>query len=107
MPLSPYIEQLLEAYEPERLQALVHWLEADSPVATNDSLIQEKEVFPMSAPNVDNALTEIQAGAPAPLDDLIVFSILDEFGPEFMGKPCFRWLSQCLSQHFTAQAHLS
>ena len=105
MPLSPYLAQLLEAYEPERLQALLNWLESDRSVLNDESPIQEKEQFPMSATHVENPLSAIQAGSAAPLDDLIIFSILDEFGPDFMGKPYFQWLSQCVSQHFTTQAN--
>jgi len=107
MPLSPYLAQLLEAYEPERLQALVHWLESDASALNDTNPCQDEEVSPMNVTNVNASLSQIQAGSPAPLDDLIIFSILDEFGPQFMGRPCFQWLSQSVSQNVVAQASLS
>jgi hypothetical protein len=103
MSLSPYLFQVLEAYEPERLQTLLKWLEANSSVSQNASPDQEKETSSMSAIQFNQALTDIQAGSPTPLDDLILFSILDEFGPQFIGKPCFHWLSQSVSRHIATE----
>lgn len=107
MPLSPYLAQLLEAYEPERLQALLNWLEPEHSELTTPSHLQEKEPISMNTTTVENTLSDIQAGSPAPLDDLIIFSILDEFGPQFIGKPYIKWLSRCVSEHFNTQANPS
>jgi hypothetical protein len=103
MSLSPYLYQVLETYEPERLQTLLAWLKADSSVSQNAFPNQEKEAFPMSAIQFNQAVTDIQAGSPTPLDDLILFSILDEFGPQFIGKSCFHWLSQSVSRHIATE----
>ena len=35
-----------------------------------------------------------------PLKSRIIFSILDEFGPQFIGKSYFVWLSQSLRKYY-------
>lgn len=105
MSICPYLTQLLEAYELERLQALVNWLEPDAPLLFNESPIQEKETSPMSVITVENSNPDPLSSTAASLDDLIIFSILDEFGPQFMGKPYFQWLSHCVSERFAAQSN--
>ena len=105
MSIRPYLTQLLEAYELERLQAIVNWLEPDASLLFNESSIQEKETSPMSVITVENSNPDPLSSAAASLDDLIIFSILEEFGPQFMGKPYFQWLSHCVSERFAAQAN--
>jgi hypothetical protein len=103
MPLSPYLAQLLSAYEPERLLALLNWLEPDLSVVDEESPFQEKETSPMSATTIENSDPESVTGSAVSLDDLVIFSILDEFGPQFMGKPYFHWLSRCVCERFAEQ----
>lgn len=107
MSICPYLAQLLEAYELERLQALVNWLEPDTSLLFNESPIQEKEkeTSPMSVITVENSNPDPLSSTAASLDDLIIFSILDEFGPQFMGKPYFQWLSHCVSERFAAKSN--
>jgi|GEM_PF-4904553 len=54
----------------------------------------------MNEPSIENSLSEIQASPSIALEDLIIFSILDEFGLQFMSNPGFQWLSHCVSQQF-------
>jgi hypothetical protein len=56
----------------------------------------------MNESSIENSLSEIQASSSLDLEDLIIFSLLDEFGLQFMSKPCFQWLSQCVSQQLNA-----
>ncbi len=123
MPLTPYLEQLLTTYDPERLLALLSWIEpafvlenaphltlvpanpapmpdAVAPVAAP---LQDKDPSTMTMTTLEPPALEAFSGSDASLNDLILFSILDEFGPAFMNKACVNWLSQCVSARFSTQ----
>ena len=104
MSLSPYLNQLLEAYDLERLQALANWLDQDSTDLLNDSPYPVKEESPMSVIHLEKSNLEAQDSTSIEIDDLVAFSILNEFGPDVMGKPYFDWLNRCVSQRFASKA---
>ena len=106
MPLTPYLEQLLESYEPERLLALLSWVEPAfvlentahltlvpaNPTRMPDALapvaapFQDEDPPSMNTTTLEPLALEAFSGSDASLNDLILFSILDEFGPAFMNK---------------------
>lgn len=94
MRLNPHLSQVLEIYDPERLNAILLWLNAEL-----------KEMFTAS----DNQQTKVinlesAASTPLLLDDLVQFSILNEFGPDFSDKPVYPWLQQQVCQKVTHTA---
>jgi hypothetical protein len=90
MQLNPTLAKLLEAYELEELNTLVGWLEPEARPLTDESLLSKEEPV----------MNTTFSSAPVVLDDLVEFSILNEFGPDFQGKSCFDWLRQCMIQRF-------
>lgn len=88
MRLNPHLAQVLELYDSERLNAILLWLNTEL-----------KEMFTTS----DNQQTEVTnlesaANATLVLDDLVQFSILNEFGLNFSDKPAYPWLQQQVCQ---------
>jgi hypothetical protein len=94
MNLNPTLAKLLEAYELEELNTLVSWLEPEAKPLEDESLLLKEEP----------AMNTTRCFSPVVLDDLVEFSIVNEFGPDFQGKSCFDWLRQCLIQRFNSNA---
>lgn len=80
MSIHPHLAQVLEVYDPERLYALLIWLNSEL-----------KDMFSLTDTPTPIETTPIQSLTPGSLDldDLIQFSILNEFGPGFSEKPAF------------------
>jgi hypothetical protein len=84
MYLNPRLAKLLEAYEPERLKAILMWFNADA-----QSLPAQSER------SVD---TCYQLASQLELDEMVRISILNEFGPNFEGKAAYQWLNRNMSR---------
>jgi hypothetical protein len=98
MHLNPKLSQLLEAYEPERLQAILLWFNAEQQQLENPSqrlaaLLEETSTLDVEAC--------YQAADRLKLQDAVEITILNEFGPEFRQKPSFPWLSKTLCNRFS------
>jgi hypothetical protein len=87
MTLHPQLSQVLELYDPQRLNAILLWLNAEF----KDMLINPAQ--DITAINQESA-----ASTAVDLDDLVRFSILNEFGLSFGQKPAFPWLKQEVCQ---------
>jgi len=96
MSLNPTLEKLLEAYELEQLDCLVGWLEPETKLSP--TLLMDESLPSKEEPVMNTTL----CSAPVVLDDLVAFSILNEFGSDFQAKSCFDWLRQCLAQRLKA-----
>lgn len=91
MRLNPHLSQVLEIYDPERLYAILNWLNSEfKDMFTSSSDTQQTETV-----NVESASSVLM------LDDLVQFSILNEFGPDFSEKPAFPWLQKQVCQKVT------
>ncbi|HEY9686172.1 MAG TPA: hypothetical protein V6C52_04270 [Coleofasciculaceae cyanobacterium] len=98
MHLNSRLTQLLEAYEPERLQALLLWFNAEQQQLDNQSQRLAALLEETSALDIEACY---QAANRLKLQDAVEITLLNEFGPEFRRKPCFPWLSQTLCNRFS------
>lgn len=90
MPLNPHLSQVLELYDPQRLNALLLWLNSEFKDMLTP-LERQTEVT-----NIESA-----ANIAVSLDELVQFSILNEFGLGFSDKLGFPWLKREVSQKIT------
>jgi hypothetical protein len=88
MPLNSHLSQVLELYDPQRLNALLLWLNSEFKDMLTP-LERQTEVT-----NIESAASI----AAVSLDELVQFSILNEFGLGFSDKPGFPWLKREVSQ---------
>lgn len=96
MSINPYILNMLEAYQPEQLHTLLEWLD---PAIQN--LIDTESHNPKAEPTMSTVI-HLPTSNPAPLEDQVTVSIVNEFGPSFSGKAYFQWLRNCVSQRISA-----
>jgi hypothetical protein len=87
MPLNAHLTQVLEIYDPQRLNAILVWLNSEL-----------KDMFSPSEIQVEAINRETAINSPLDLNDLVQFSILEEFGPDFGHKPTFQWLQERVIQ---------
>lgn len=114
MELNATLVMLLEAYELERLTALVDWLEPEAAHVTIQ-LSQESQSLESSPPKEEPMMSTLSplsvidaqpSSTALALDDLIAFSIVNEFGTSFQGKTCFEWLRECVTRRFMPDASI-
>lgn len=93
MTLHPQLSQVLELYDPQRLNAILLWLNSEF-----------KDM--LTGPESDIIITNHKSAVHPELrlDDLVQFSILNEFGLSFGQKPAFPWLKQEVCQKLTHEA---
>lgn len=94
MLLNPRLSHVLELYDPQRLNALLLWLNSELKDMLTPSELQTE------ATNIESATSVV-----LPLDDLVQFSILNEFGLNFSDKPAFPWLKREVSQKVAENSH--
>lgn len=87
MTLHPQLSKVLELYDPQRLNAILLWLNAEF-----------KDMFTHSEHNITAINQESAAARAVDLDELVQFSILNEFGLSFGQKSAFPWLKQEVCQ---------
>ncbi len=98
MDLNPRLAKRLEAYEPERLKAILMWFNADRQSFQSQSERLTVILDEMQQLTVDSCY---ELAGQLDLDDLVQVSILNEFGPRFEEKPAFVWLSRSVSQRLS------
>lgn len=94
MRLNPHLSEMLEIYDLERLNTILLWLNTELKEMFTNADTQQTE-----ATNVESA-----TNATLVLDDLVHFSILNEFGLGFSDKPVYPWLQQQVCQKMAQTA---
>ncbi|WP_373533088.1 hypothetical protein [Vampirovibrio sp.] len=94
MLLNPHLSQVLELYDPQRLHALLLWLNSEL-----------KDMLTASEKQTEVTNIESAASIALPLDELVQFSILNEFGLSFCDKAGFPWLKREVSQKIAEKTH--
>jgi hypothetical protein len=108
--LNPTLARLLEAYELEHLTALVGWLEPDvADVSTEvpllDTISLKEDPLMSSTPHLPIITEPIQTTEMA-LNELVEFSLVNEFGTTFQNKTYFDWLHQGILKQFATKPSL-
>ena len=93
MTLHPQLSQVLELYDPQRLNAILLWLNSEF-----------KDMLISSESDITTINQKSAVPPELPLDDLVQFSILNEFGIGFGEKAAFPWLTQEVCQKVTHSA---
>ena len=103
MTFHPDIETVLKEFPPERLRAMELWL-------TQESRIDEGEDAPMIEAmnadlqeNVSDVETCYRLLNQLELDELVSFSLMNEFGPNFSQHACFTPLNKGITQRIQEQ----
>lgn len=97
MQLNSQLLNHLEMTAPERLKSLFLWFHGNAQSLHTQSTYFEallSEVNTMPIETCYQTLDQLE------LPDLVQFSILNEFGPQFAQKASFSLLEKLLSQHF-------
>jgi hypothetical protein len=94
MLLNPHLSQVLELYDPQRLNALLLWLNSEF-----------KDMLTLSEIQIELTNIESVTSIEVPLDELVQFSILNEFGLGYSDKPGFLWLKRKVSQKIAELSH--
>lgn len=95
MQLNPKLARLLEAYEPDRLKAILLWFNADaqSLPAQNERLNAIlDEMQTMTIDTCYRVISELE------MTEMIRISILNEFGPQFEQRAAYQWLNRAMGQ---------
>ena len=90
MELNPSLESVIPAYEPDRLRALLVWFGAEAETLGSQSARLSAILDETEQMDINTCYELINQLQP---DDMVRFSVLNEFGPSFAKKPYFNWLN--------------